>query len=370
MSPRPHEQALGGRLHLAQCDVAFAGVASVGVVPAAEVKGWHVGVLGVILGRRVASLLPVVVVIAVGQDVYGPPLVRWQPSQDCGPLLQGKLVEYLRYIVGEGPKQRCLQSRVGRCLLAGHGHLEGIDHEALLEGAVLSHGAVVIVGRPNGHYHRRQVRRVQSRESGLVAPGVGVAHRADLAVAPRLPSDPLDRVVPVGCLLGEGVPLALGLEPAAHVLYRDDVASAREELALRYLSGRRLVVGGPLQDGWEPPVRLSIASSRIEDVRGELDAVPRRDHNVRVYDHSVPLMRALVCLLHRMRAASSENELVLRCVNLDTAHARPVGSKSRRVGTGGGVPPDPKPHGRVGGKVRIAFLLTKRWSCAMSSRTR
>ena len=241
--PRPHEQMLGRLLGPAQCYVRLAGVARVGVVPASEVQGRHVGVLVVVLRDGVAALLPVVVVVAVGLDVDGPPLVGGQPPEYRGPLAQGELLDHIVHVGRVGLHDLGLQAGVGLGLLAGGGHAEHVDEESLLERAVLAHGAVVVVGRADADDHGRQVGRVEGGEGGLVAPGVGVAHRPHATGTPRLRAQPLDGVVAVGGLLGESVPLTLGLEAAADVLHGANVAPPREVPGVEHGSRRRLVVG-------------------------------------------------------------------------------------------------------------------------------
>ncbi len=58
---------------------------------------------------------------------------------------------------------------------------------------------------------------------------VAVAPHADVAVRPRLPRDPVDRVVAVGDLVDERDRLALRAESPAHVL-RDEGVAARDEM--------------------------------------------------------------------------------------------------------------------------------------------
>ena len=58
---------------------------------------------------------------------------------------------------------------------------------------------------------------------------VAVAPHADVAVRPRLPRDPVDRVVAVGDLVDERERLALRAESPAHVL-RDEGVAARDEM--------------------------------------------------------------------------------------------------------------------------------------------
>ena len=202
--------------------------------------------LVIVLGDCVPPLFPVVAVLPVGHDVDGPSFVRRQAAQNGRALLHGKLSHDLVDVLLVGLGERGLQRGVGGGLLAAGGHAVDVDVEALLQGAVLPHGAVEVVRRAHGDDHRLQVGRIEGSQRGLVAARVGPALGSYTAVAPRLGGQPLDSVVAVGRLLGEGVPLPLGLEAAPHVLADADVAAPRIVLRLRDGPGQRLVVGRAL----------------------------------------------------------------------------------------------------------------------------
>jgi len=81
VGPGSHKQVLGGFLHPAQGHITFTGVAGIGVIPTAQVKGGNIRMFLIVLGDGIAALfLPVAVIVAVGEDIQRPPLVRWQPS--------------------------------------------------------------------------------------------------------------------------------------------------------------------------------------------------------------------------------------------------------------------------------------------------
>ena len=196
--------------------------------------------------------------------------------------------------------QRRLQGRVGLGLLAGGGHAEGVDQEALFQGAVVPHGAVVIIGRADRHDHRRQVRRIQRRQGTLVAASVRVAHGAHLSRAPRLRAEPLHRRVAVFGLLREGVPLPFRGEPPAHVLDDADVAAPGEVFGLGDLYRRRLVVWRALQDHRERSRRAGAVGGWKIDVRGQRDAVCHGRHDVALNQDAVGLVGTFVVGRHRL----------------------------------------------------------------------
>ena len=290
---------MGRLFHLAQRGVAGAGVAGVGVVPATEVERGHVGVLFVELIRRVAALPPVVRILAVRQQVDGPPLVGRQPSQDGGALFQREAPDVVGKPLRVLADERGLERWVGVRLPARDRHAEGVDEETLLEGAVLTHGTVVVVGRPHRDDHCREMRRVERRERGLVAAGVGVSHRAYLAIAPGLGRDPLHGVEAVRGLFGEGVELALRIEPSSHILDHAHVSAAREVVALVGLARRGLAVGRALQHHREGAFRPLSAKRRIVHVGRQGHAVASAHNHVALGYRVVLLYRAIVWGCHR-----------------------------------------------------------------------
>ena len=263
----------------------------------------------------------------MGLDVDGPPLVGGQPPEYRGPLAQGELLDHIVHVGRVGLHDLGLQAGVGLGLLAGGGHAEHVDEESLLERAVLAHGAVVVVGRADGNDHGRQVGRVEGREGGLVAPGVGVAHRPHATGTPRLRAQPLDGVVAVGGFLREGVPLTLGLEAAADVLHSADVAATREIPGVEDGARGGLIVGCAHEDYRELAVGAASAGRGEVEVGGESDAVPGRDHDVVFGYYVVLLVRTLVvqgvlrCWVSGLCGETgAENRLVRGSIGGEAAH--------------------------------------------------
>ena len=100
--------------------------------------------LGVVFVNGIATLLPVLVIVTMGLQVERPLLVTRQQAQRGGPFLERQLAQPPAQI-SAGLQQSRAQSRVRACFLAGHGHMKGIDEEALFQRTVLPHGARVVV---------------------------------------------------------------------------------------------------------------------------------------------------------------------------------------------------------------------------------
>ncbi len=247
----------------------------------------------VVVRDGVAPLAPVVVVVAVGEEVQHPALVAGEETQGGGARPQGGPRHPLPHSL-VSPLQRRSQPRVGQGLFAGGGHAEGVDQEALLQGPVVAHGAVVVVGGPHGDDHRPQVGRVEGGQGALVAPGVGAPHRPHLPVAPLLPGQPLHGVEAVRRLVREGVPLPLAGEPPADVLHGAGVAPAGEVAPVTGHPRGVLVVRGALQERGEAPGGPLPSARREVEVGRQAYPVPRRHHHVPQAQDVVPDGRSLV----------------------------------------------------------------------------
>ena len=233
-----------------------------------------------ILVHRVAALLPVVVELTVRQDVDGPLFIGRQPAEHRRALLEWKLPHDVGHVFHEGLHNLRLKPGIGHGLLAGHRHPKDVDVEALLQSAVLTHRAVVVVRRADRYGHGRQVRRRHGRQGALITARVRAAHRPDLAVAPILDAKPLHRVVPVRRLLGEGIPLPFRLEPAANVLDDRHVSAPSEISRVGDLPRRRLVVGRTFHNHRILPLSGTPIQRRKIDVRRKPHSIPHRCHDI------------------------------------------------------------------------------------------
>ena len=99
-----------------------------------------------------------------------------------------------------------------------------VEIEIEFERSALVGPALVVVGGRNARSDRLQMRRPGAGCQPLGGAHVGAAEHADVAVAPVLGGNPLDRVVAVVGLVDERVPLPLGLEPSAAILNDHRVA--------------------------------------------------------------------------------------------------------------------------------------------------
>ena len=146
-----------------------------------------------------------------------------------------------------------------------------LDHEAELEGAAVVDPLRPVVRRGLAHVHRAEVGRTGRGQPVLGRPRVRAADGADVAVAPRLGGDPLDRVVAVAILapavVVERDEAALRGEAAADVLDHDGVALGREEGRRAHLAlgGVVLAVGRPLEERRERPLALGQVDVGAED---------------------------------------------------------------------------------------------------------
>ena len=144
MGPGSHQQFLRALLQFRQRGEVLGSGASVRVVPGAAVEGRDIGMLGVVFVNGIATLLPVLVIVTMNLQVERPLLVTRQQAQRGGPFLERQLTQPPAQIIA-GLQQSRPQSRVRARFFTGHGHMKGIDEEALFQSAVLSHGARVVV---------------------------------------------------------------------------------------------------------------------------------------------------------------------------------------------------------------------------------
>ena len=132
--------------------------------------------------------------------------------------------------------------------------------------------------------HRRQVGRVHLGQGVLGAAGITGAERADLAVGPLLPGDPLDDLEAVLGIVDDQPPGPLAGVTAPDVVGDHDVAPLGIVAALA--AGAVLVVGRAGQERRKPPgSRLAVARRPI-DVGGQMNAVSHRDPHVLLDDHA------------------------------------------------------------------------------------
>ena len=183
--------------------------------------------------------------------------------------------------------ERGAQDRVALRFRALLGVVEGPGRLLQLEGAALPDALAIGVGEAAGiDHHRGEARRGEAGERHLRMRGVGQAHRADAAVAPRLIDDPGAGVVAVLAFGQVFRERALRAVAAAAILEHDDVAGAHEgqgELGPRHglgvarldLRARAfpLAVGRALQDDRQRPIVDDAARGGAIDVGGEADAV-------------------------------------------------------------------------------------------------
>src|SRR5262245_10964922 len=112
------------------------------------------------------------------------------------------------------------------------------------------------------------------RSLPLHDPPIGATDHADLAVAPGLGGDPVERIVAIGALLMEWIELAFRRVAPADVLHHHDVSAIDESL----VAGRdrhTLVVWSALEDHW----RAQFSRGK-EYVGGQAHSVAHRDHHV------------------------------------------------------------------------------------------
>ena len=130
----------------------------------------------------------------------------------------------------------------------------------------------VDAGMRGGRRHdRRKMRRELLRDGPLVEAGVGAAPHRDLAVAPGLLRQPLDDVVSVAAVVGEGFEDAAGVPAAAHVHEREHVAVRGEvESALE-------IAVADVRREREDSREIFLLAGRPVDRRVQRDAVAHRN---------------------------------------------------------------------------------------------
>ena len=159
-----------------------------------------------------------------------------------------------------------------------------------LERAALPDAAVPGAGKPAGiEKHRGEPRRIMRRERTLNMCAIGQPQRADAAIAPGLPDDPLERVDAVLAfrkIFGED---AFRPEAAAAILENVAISHPREggrDLGLRArrrigqtaigVVGAALVIGRAFEEHRERPVD----PGRYVDISRKPNAVAHRDHDI------------------------------------------------------------------------------------------
>ncbi len=102
------------------------------------------------------------------------------------------------------------------------------------------------VGGGRGGERRPEMRRPRGREQVLGRAEIGLPHRAHPAIGAGELGGPLDGVVPILCLPGQGIVLVpIGGEAAARVLHDHDVAALDEDIDVPGSPAKALVVGKP-----------------------------------------------------------------------------------------------------------------------------
>jgi hypothetical protein len=187
-------------------------------------------------------------------------------------------------------------------------------------------GAQVVVGHRLRGEAGRQVGRRKRRQRMLGAAGVGETDRAHLAVAPRLPPEPFDRVVAVRPLQREGIPFPFRVEAPAYVLQRDDVAVAREELRGGNQAEAALVIRRAFEDDGEGANRAGARVQREVEVGGEAHAIPHRNQHVALDHHVITGGRSLPA---RRRVVLHPPALSLRGQRLASHKAGVTGAPAR-----------------------------------------
>ena len=166
-----------------------------------------------------------------------------------------------------------------------HLHRDPPKVEAELEGASGVGPVVVEVGVSHPGNHGLQVSAAERSGLQLDHGDIGAAPGADVAVAPGLGAYPLLGVEAVLGLVNEGVPLALGVPSAPHVLCHGRVAPGGEVDAVPHYPLVVVVVRRPEEDSREGPVGV-----RQVDVGGQGDVVAHRRLDV---EHHLDLVYRL-----------------------------------------------------------------------------
>lgn len=266
-----------GALGLAQADVVEDRAAGVGVVPAGEVEHRDVGGLLVVRRPVPIGMLPVVVVLGVGEDLV---VV----------VLEGRL-----------GGQRVLAARrrdVADPRLGLFGGVQLAEHPRgllrQLEGAVVAHLVEpAVVQAAHVEDGGLEVRRMEDRGAGLGVGGIRRAPHRHLTVDVRLGCQPFNGVVAILAVADVLALHALGVERAALVLQDDDVAVAGKGLRLRHQGLALLVVGRALQQRGQLRVDGDAVHRRPVDVGGQLDAVAHRHHDLAALERLRPGVRSV-----------------------------------------------------------------------------
>ena len=187
-----------------------------------------------------------------------------------------------------GRANRQVQDELGEVrLIARRAHVFGHPTQAVAEfqgaaGGVVAVAIIVIAG-DHGE-DRLEVRIVAQGGLPLHNAGVGAAHHADFAVRPRLACDPVQGVVAIHGLLGQGQEGAFGFVAPADVLHHHRVAALDEGLVVR-CDVRALTVRRANQDS-----RDARGFRGKEDIGGKAHAIAHGDGHMQVFDQR-PLRR-------------------------------------------------------------------------------
>ena len=281
---QPHRAALCPR----QPGIVLHRGAGIRVVPARQVHHRHIGI-GLVVALGVdAGLLPVIVehaarplleqivlVFRRGADRRVAPTPR-HTAEPFGDVLRRQFRPRLR-ILG-----------VGQRVAVSPGRLLQVEGAAVPDAAAIRVREAAAIEELRG-----EAGRVEAAERHLGVRRVGQAEGRDAAVAPGLPHQPSQRVIPILGLAQVFRERALGAIAAAAILVGDSVAVPNEirrhplaRARLRIGGGdlgaarRRFVVGGALDNHRKPA-----GAVRAVDVGREQHPIARRDHQIALNHH-------------------------------------------------------------------------------------
>ena len=289
MRPRPHQHPHRPLLARGQADVVVAGRARVRIVPAADNQRRHIGKVVPEQRRRVAGVLPVVVVIGPGQQIERPLFVGRHHLELGLPLAQ----RHPRQPIGKTRRpqiQRPLARRISLEFLLRIGRRvpERPRQKAQLQRAPLPDRRFVGVRPAHIGHHRLEIRRPQRCHGRLRPPRPRRPPRPHLPVAPRLLIDPHQRVVAVLRLWNQKIDISPRAKCPPAVLIDRHVTALRKEPPVAPVAlDITFVVGRAMKDRWKLSFRLLAIPRRKVQIRRQLDPVPHRHHHILCHNHIV-----------------------------------------------------------------------------------
>ena len=246
--PGADDQPLQALLGLRQLHVVEVGhLGAPRVVPASDVIGRHILILGNVIDDAGAHVGPVGIIVAVTHRLNEPCLVLGRELERCRPWAERQRPRVLLHARAHAPaapqrRPAMAAARAAASAPLGVGASPVADarmpvalprredpvQPPQLERAVMADAELSGVAHSVHGHHGRKGRRIGDADGMLRGAGVRRAYRTDLAVGPRLLGNPLQQVRAVWSIVANRTPRAFGAVSASNILEHDDIATRDE----------------------------------------------------------------------------------------------------------------------------------------------